>query len=164
MTNPLLAPWDTPFGLPPFDDISDDHFAPAFEAALEEGMTRRNALGAVAALRGLGRIRQALTMLEAGIGRWPESALMRNNYGVLLHEQGRLVEAERELRVAARILDRGASDAGHVAAALRAEVGRNLSLIAVALEMEEERTGRPLRPPLAEPDGGLKLLKDEGAR
>lgn len=34
MTNPLLAEWNTPFGLPPFDQISDDDFAPAVEAAL----------------------------------------------------------------------------------------------------------------------------------
>ncbi len=36
MTNPLLADWDTPFGLPPFDLISDDDFMPAVEAALAE--------------------------------------------------------------------------------------------------------------------------------
>ncbi|CUH54339.1 M3 family metallopeptidase [Shimia marina] len=34
MTNPLLADWDTPFKLAPFDTISDDDFAPAFEGAL----------------------------------------------------------------------------------------------------------------------------------
>ncbi|MGQ0567575.1 MAG: M3 family metallopeptidase [Gemmobacter sp.] len=36
MTNPLLAPWDAPFGLPPFAAIEDAHFAPAFEAGLAE--------------------------------------------------------------------------------------------------------------------------------
>ncbi|MFC6686799.1 M3 family metallopeptidase [Jhaorihella thermophila] len=36
MTNPLLADWDTPFGIAPFDRIQDDHFAPALEAALAE--------------------------------------------------------------------------------------------------------------------------------
>ena len=36
MTNPLLAPWNTPFELPPFDLIKDDHFAPAFEAAMDQ--------------------------------------------------------------------------------------------------------------------------------
>jgi peptidyl-dipeptidase Dcp len=30
MTNPLLAPWDTPFGLPPFDVIE----RPALRARL----------------------------------------------------------------------------------------------------------------------------------
>jgi peptidyl-dipeptidase Dcp len=36
MTNPLLAPWDTPFALPPFAAIADTDFAPAFDAALDE--------------------------------------------------------------------------------------------------------------------------------
>lgn len=39
MTNPLLQTWDTPFGLPPFDKISDDDFAPAVDAALAEART-----------------------------------------------------------------------------------------------------------------------------
>ena len=34
MTNPLLATWDTPFGLAPFNKISDDDFAPAVGIAL----------------------------------------------------------------------------------------------------------------------------------
>ena len=36
MTNPLLSDWDTPFGLPPFDRISDEDYAPAVDAALAE--------------------------------------------------------------------------------------------------------------------------------
>ncbi|MEM6647502.1 MAG: M3 family metallopeptidase [Bacteroidota bacterium] len=35
MSNPLLQTWTTPFGLPPFGDIQDDHFQPAFEQALQ---------------------------------------------------------------------------------------------------------------------------------
>ena len=38
MTNPLLSDWDTPFGLPPYPSISDDDFAPAFDAAMEEDL------------------------------------------------------------------------------------------------------------------------------
>ena len=34
MTNPLLAPWDGPFGLPDFAAVTDDHFRPAFDAAI----------------------------------------------------------------------------------------------------------------------------------
>jgi peptidyl-dipeptidase Dcp len=45
MTNPLLADWDSPFQLPPFDAIDDDQFAPAFDAALDEG---RAAIAAIA--------------------------------------------------------------------------------------------------------------------
>ena len=33
-TNPLLAEPDTPFGVPPFDRIEDEHYPPAFDAAL----------------------------------------------------------------------------------------------------------------------------------
>lgn len=34
--NPLLAQWDTPFGVPPFDKIKPEHYKPAFEAAMKE--------------------------------------------------------------------------------------------------------------------------------
>ena len=34
--NPLLQDWTAPFELPTFDDISDDDFAPAVEAALDQ--------------------------------------------------------------------------------------------------------------------------------
>lgn len=37
--NPLLMSWDTPFGVPPFDRIEDDHYLPA----LREGMARHKA-------------------------------------------------------------------------------------------------------------------------
>ncbi len=36
MTNPLTAPWDTRFELPPFDAIRAEHFPPAFDQALTE--------------------------------------------------------------------------------------------------------------------------------
>ncbi|WGV14566.1 M3 family metallopeptidase [Fuscovulum ytuae] len=45
MTNPLLAPWTAPFGLPPFADIKDDDFAPAFDQGLAEA---RAAIAAIA--------------------------------------------------------------------------------------------------------------------
>ncbi|KAB2869743.1 MAG: M3 family metallopeptidase [Burkholderiaceae bacterium] len=34
--NPLLAPWDAPFGLPPFDSVRPGHFKPAFERGMRE--------------------------------------------------------------------------------------------------------------------------------
>ncbi len=34
MTNPLLADWNTAFGVPPFDQIRPEHFEPAFEVAM----------------------------------------------------------------------------------------------------------------------------------
>ncbi|QPM88880.1 M3 family metallopeptidase [Pseudooceanicola algae] len=39
MTNPLLSDWDTPFGLPPFDRIRDEDYAPALDIALAEHAT-----------------------------------------------------------------------------------------------------------------------------
>ena len=38
MTNPLLQPWNTPFEIAPFQDISDSDFAPACASALAEDM------------------------------------------------------------------------------------------------------------------------------
>lgn len=35
MTNPLLADWNTPFNIAPFDQVGDEDFEPAFDAALE---------------------------------------------------------------------------------------------------------------------------------
>jgi peptidyl-dipeptidase Dcp len=43
--NPLLAPWTTPFGVPPFDLIRPEHFAPAFEAAMAEHLGEIAAIG-----------------------------------------------------------------------------------------------------------------------
>lgn len=37
--NPLLAQWSTPFNAPPFADIGNEHYRPAFEAALAENKT-----------------------------------------------------------------------------------------------------------------------------
>ena len=37
-TNPLLAEWSTPFGVPPFAEIRPEHFMPAFD----EAMARQN--------------------------------------------------------------------------------------------------------------------------
>ena len=42
MTNTLLSPWDAAFGLPAFDDISENDFAPAFESALAAARARIN--------------------------------------------------------------------------------------------------------------------------
>ena len=32
--NPLLAQWDTPFGVPPFERIKEDHYLPAFQETI----------------------------------------------------------------------------------------------------------------------------------
>ena len=34
--NPLLAEFNTPFGVPPFDEIKPEHYMPAFELGMEQ--------------------------------------------------------------------------------------------------------------------------------
>jgi peptidyl-dipeptidase Dcp len=42
--NPLLELWDTPFELPPFQDIQSSHFVGAFEQAILEHRTEVEAI------------------------------------------------------------------------------------------------------------------------
>ncbi len=42
--NPLLQPWTAPHGLPPFDAIRAEHFAPAFVAAMREHRAELDAI------------------------------------------------------------------------------------------------------------------------
>jgi peptidyl-dipeptidase Dcp len=42
--NPLLAKWDTPFGVPPFDKITNEDYKPAFETAMAEHKTEIGAI------------------------------------------------------------------------------------------------------------------------
>ena len=44
-SNPLLAPWTTPFGVPPFDRIRPEHFGPAFEHAMRAHLDEVAAIG-----------------------------------------------------------------------------------------------------------------------
>jgi peptidyl-dipeptidase Dcp len=44
MTNPLLSPSALPFGLPPFDDIDDAHYAEAVDAGLAEHLAEIQAI------------------------------------------------------------------------------------------------------------------------
>ena len=45
-SNPLLAAWTTPFGVPPFDQIRPEHFAPAFDQAMQEHLDEVAIIGA----------------------------------------------------------------------------------------------------------------------
>ena len=44
-SNPLLQPWNTPYGLPPFAEVQPRHFEPAFEAAMAEHLAEVDAIG-----------------------------------------------------------------------------------------------------------------------
>lgn len=43
-SNPLLQAWNTPFGVPPFDKIKNEHYVPAFEAAMAENRKEIDAI------------------------------------------------------------------------------------------------------------------------
>ena len=34
--NPFLTEWNTPYGVPPFDQIKTEHYLPAFEEAMRQ--------------------------------------------------------------------------------------------------------------------------------
>ena len=36
MTNPFFSSYDTPYGVPPFDKIKNEHYVPAFEKGMQE--------------------------------------------------------------------------------------------------------------------------------
>ena len=42
--NPLLSEWNTPFGVPPFDQIKNEHYTPAYMAALKENKAEIDAI------------------------------------------------------------------------------------------------------------------------
>ena len=45
--NPLLQEWSTPFGVPPFGDIKDEHYLPAFREAMKRHKVEIDAIVAV---------------------------------------------------------------------------------------------------------------------
>ena len=72
-SNPLLQPWNTPYGLPPFEAIRTEHFEPAFDEALAQHRAEIDAIGAsaqppsfdstIAALDRSGRLLARIEML-----------------------------------------------------------------------------------------------------
>lgn len=77
-SNPLVQPWNTPFGLPPFHDVRPEHFKPAFEQALAEHLADVEAIAAdpeppsfdntVAALDRSGRLLARVDALFQNLG------------------------------------------------------------------------------------------------
>ncbi|NBO20827.1 MAG: M3 family peptidase, partial [Rhodobacteraceae bacterium] len=69
MTNPLLRPWTAPFGLPPFAEIRDDDFGPAFDAALDEARGNIAAIADDPAAPSFANTIAALELAEATLDR-----------------------------------------------------------------------------------------------
>lgn len=62
MTNPLLQDWNTPFEIAPFDQISDEDFAPAMEDALKQ---HRGEIDAIARSKEPASFANTIEALEA---------------------------------------------------------------------------------------------------
>lgn len=69
MTNPLLSDWDTPFGLPPFHQITDDHWAPAVDEALARARAAIDAIATDADAPSFANTIEALEMAEDDLNR-----------------------------------------------------------------------------------------------
>ena len=69
MTNPLLAEWNTPFGLPPFDQVSDDDYMPAVAAALEQSRANIAAIADDPAEPDFTNTIEALELADETLGR-----------------------------------------------------------------------------------------------
>ncbi len=69
MTNPLLETWDTPFGLPPYDRISEADWAPAVEAELTRARAAVAAIADSADAPSFDNTIVALELADQGLGR-----------------------------------------------------------------------------------------------
>ena len=99
MTNPLLEPFDAPFGLPPFDKITDAHFAPAFDAALAEARSRIGAIAADKSMPGFANVIEALELAEGTLDR--VSAVFYNLAGADTTEARQALERDLAPKMAA---------------------------------------------------------------
>jgi peptidyl-dipeptidase Dcp len=68
-SNPLLAPWTGPLGMPPFDRILPEHFPPAFAAAMEEHLAEIAAIGTDPAAPSFANTIEALERSGRALGR-----------------------------------------------------------------------------------------------
>ncbi len=69
MTNPLLVPWTGPFGLPPFAEIRDEDFGPAFDAGLAEARRNIAAISGTSAPATFANTIEALELAEEMLDR-----------------------------------------------------------------------------------------------
>ncbi len=69
LKNPLLAPWNAAFGLPPFAEIRDDDFAPAFDAALTEARANIAAIAGQEAAPDFANTIEAMELAEGLLDR-----------------------------------------------------------------------------------------------
>ena len=110
MTNPLLAPWNTPFELPPFGAFTDDDVAPAFEQALTTARAQLKAIAenadaptfanTIDALELMGEdMEKALApfYLQAGVDSNPKRQELQRDFSPKLAAWGSEVMMNRDL-------------------------------------------------------------------
>ena len=69
MGNPLLGVWNTAFGLPPFGQIKDSDFAPAFEVALAQARARVAEIASDPAAPSFANVIEALELSEEALSQ-----------------------------------------------------------------------------------------------
>ncbi|MFK7875519.1 MAG: M3 family metallopeptidase [Paracoccaceae bacterium] len=69
MTHVLLQHWDTPFGMPPFDQISDEDFAPALDVALADHTAEIDAIANTSAAPDFDNVIGALESAGQGLDK-----------------------------------------------------------------------------------------------
>ena len=69
MGNPLLGVWETAFGLPPFGQINDSDFVPAFEAALTQARARVAEIASDPAAPTFANVIEALELSEEALSQ-----------------------------------------------------------------------------------------------
>ncbi|GAA5169957.1 MULTISPECIES: M3 family metallopeptidase [Amycolatopsis] len=111
--NPFASPSELPYGLPPFDRIADEHYAPAFEAGLAEHAAEVEAIAAN-----------------------PEPPTFDNTI-VALEKSGRLLS-----RVASVFFNLTSSDTNPVLQDLQAEVAPKLAAHSDAIHLDPRLYGR----------------------
>jgi peptidyl-dipeptidase Dcp len=131
-TNPLLQDWTAPYGLPPFALIRPEHFAPAFQAAMQQQREELQCIAGAAAAptfentlaafdrsgRLLGRIGSVFYNLTASATSPALQAVQRDMAGPLAaHDSAVYMDAALFARVDA--LHRARADLGLAAEPLR---------------------------------------------
>jgi len=69
MTNPLLSNWTTRFEIPPFAEITDDHFEPALDQALSEARANISAIAGNPKEPDFANTIEALELADRALGR-----------------------------------------------------------------------------------------------
>jgi peptidyl-dipeptidase Dcp len=90
--NPFFADFDTPFGVPPFDRIEEDHYMPAFQEAMER---HRKEIGAITASSEMPTFENTIEALEqSGALLTTVSSIFYNLNSAITNEKMQVIAKE----------------------------------------------------------------------